>query len=338
MQEKWDDRDAEISALGKSTGFNLYQDPQISVMLPTYKRLDSLKRTLSALENQSISKTECEVVVVDDGSQDGTEAFLRSFAESTGLPYIYLVLAKNGGPARARNFGLSRCRAGVVLIIGDDIEPETDLVAVHLRSHDQNPDFSHAVLGHVRFPSELNPSTFMQWLEDGGRKYFFNYQDLDPGQEAGPLFFYTCNVSVKKRLLDRAGWFDESFPFASHEDLELGYRLTAEGMKMIYEPRAAGRHFHMLSIQGVARRIYLMGYSAELFWQKVGDRGGIARQTLRELISRIASTSPGVALWRRLAAKHFTEHRQYTAQWHTLLFLSFFIGLSDSKRGKAPRV
>ena len=338
MNEAWDDRDADIMAIGKSTNFALNPHPQISVMLPTYKRLDALGRTLSALENQSLSKTDYEVVVVDDGSRDGTGSFLKNFAKLTDLSFLSLMLKENGGPARARNFGLSRCRAEVVLIIGDDIEPEPDLVAIHLRSHDQTPDTSHAVLGHVCFPSELEPSAFMQWLELGGRKYFFNYQDLVPGQEAGPLFFYTCNVSVKKQLLDTAGWFDESFPYASHEDLELGYRLAARGMKMIYEPQAAGRHFHLLTIQGVTRRIYLMGFSAELFWQKVGDRGGMTRRALRKMISAIASTLPGVALWKRLAGKKFAEDEQHKFQWHMLLFLSFFIGLSDSKRGKGPRV
>jgi glycosyltransferase involved in cell wall biosynthesis len=336
VNESWEGRAGEIRAVGKSRHFGA--SPVISVLLPTFRRLDALERTLSALEEQTQSQEDYEVIVVDDGSRDGTEAFLQNFAASTGLLFTYLVLKENGGPARARNFGLSRCRAAVVLIIGDDIEPAPNLVAIHFRFHEQHRDIGYALLGHVSFPEELEPSVFMSWLEQGGRKYFFNYQDLVPGQEAGPLFFYTCNVSVKKALLDRTGWFDESFPYASHEDLELGYRLAAKGMKMIYEPGAVGNHFHMLTIQGIARRIYLMGYSAELFWQKVQDRGGKTRQRLRNLISRAAATPPGVALWRHLAEKRFDEKKEYQVQWHTLLALSFFIGLSDCKRGKAPRV
>ena len=338
MSEVWDQRAGDIKIDGKSHGFAIHSEPQISVMLPTFRRLDTLQRTLSALVNQALPHADYEVVVVDDGSRDGTETFLHRFAESTNLQFNYLVLKDNGGPARARNFGLSRCRAEVVLIIGDDIEPASDLVTAHLGSHEQNPDRGHAVLGHVSFPEELEPSAFMRWLEQGGRKYFFNFQDLVPGQEAGPLFFYTCNVSVKKALLDSTGWFDESFPYASHEDLELGYRLAAQGMKLIYEPHAVGSHFHMLTIQGITRRIYLMGYSAELFWQKVQARGGTTRQTLRNMISQAVSTPPGISLWKSLAQKEFDESKQYQMQWHILLALSFFIGLSDSKSGKDPRV
>lgn len=338
MTEEEGYRTEELSMSGTSRAFGFLPKPMISVMLPTYRRREALTRTLEALEDQTLPPAEFEVVVVDDGSRDGTESFLLTFAESTGLNFTYLVLKENGGPARARNFGLNHCRGDVVLIIGDDIEPAPDLVTTHLHSHVQNPKMGHAVLGHVSFPQELQPSAFMQWLETGGSKYFFNYKDLVPGQEAGPLFFYTCNVSVKKALLDQSGWFDESFPYASHEDLELGYRLAAQGMKMTYEPLAAGSHFHELTILGVTRRIYLMGYSAELFWQKVGDRGGRLRQTLRNMISRTASTAPVVALWRKLAQKRFDENKQYRKQWHALLALSFFIGLSDSKHGKAPRV
>lgn len=338
MTEEEGYRSEELSMFGSSQAFGRLPIPKISVMLPTYRRLEALTRTLGALECQTLTAAEFEVVVVDDGSRDGTESFLLSFADSTGLNFTYLVLKENGGPARARNFGLNHCRGDLVLIIGDDIEPAPDLVGTHLHSHTQNPDMGYAVLGHVSFPQEPQPSAFMQWLEQGGRKYFFNYQDLVPGQKADPLYFYTCNVSVKKALLDQGGWFDESFPFASHEDLELGYRLVAQGMKLIYEPLAAGSHFHELTIQGITRRIYLMGYSAELFWQKVGDRGGRLRQTLRSMISRTSSTPPGVALWQMLAQKRYDANKQYQKHWHALLALSFFIGLSDSKRGKAPRV
>ena len=338
VKKGWDGRAGEILVDGTSRAFETYSSPRISVMLPTFRRIDALEQTLSALETQSLSSSDFEVVVVDDGSRDGTDAFLQEFAEQTELGFAYLALRKNGGPARARNFGLSRCRADIVLIIGDDIEPAADLLATHLFFHKKHVDSGYALLGQVLFPPALRPTAFMKWLEKGGRKYFFNYRDLTSGQEAGPLFFYTCNVSVKMALLDQAGWFDESFPYASHEDLELGYRLASEGMRMIYEPRAVGSHFHRLTVQGTARRIYLMGYSAELFWQKVGDRGSRIKQAARSLISLLASTPPGVALWKRLTEKSFDRDKNYTTQWHTLLALSFFIGLSDSRNGKSPRV
>ncbi len=327
-----------IIVVGASRLSESSPSPRISVMLPTFRRVDALQRTLASLEAQSLATADFEIVVVDDGSRDGTESFLQEFAGKTEINFNYLVLAENGGPARARNFGLSRCRGDVVLIIGDDIEPAADLVERHLRFHGRHPEESHALLGWVTFPEEQQPTRFMRWLEQGGRKYFFNYRDLVPGQEAGPLFFYTCNVSVKMKLLDKTGWFDESFPYASHEDLELGCRLADQGMRMIYDPRAAGYHFHTLTIEGIARRIYLMGYSAVLFWEKVDDRGSSLRLGLRNMISWGVVTPPVIALWQKLRNDSFSEHEYHPFQWHLLLFLSFFVGFSDSKHGKTARV
>lgn len=307
-------------------------------MLPTYRRPDSLKRTLIALEKQTLPREEYEIVVVDDGSRDGTEALLQVFAGQTLCRFLYIALKENGGPARARNFGIAESRGQIILIIGDDIESDHQLLERHLQFHQKNVGKNHALLGRVTFPESLEPNEFMKWLEVSGRKYFFNYHDLAPGQQAGPLFFYTCNVSVKMELLRLSGWFDESFPYASHEDLELGFRLAEQGMQLIYDPTAQGYHWHMLSIQGIARRVYLMGYSAVMFWEKVGDRGGLIRRQLRGLISWGASTPPVVALWDRLRSRNYAEGKQYPVSWHLLLFLCFFIGLKDAEKGKRVRL
>ncbi len=332
------DRKNDIKKDGASSTFGEGELPLISVLLPTYKRSDALQRTLSALESQTLAGGKFEIIVVDDGSKDDTGQVLTEFSDNTAHRFSYCILRENGGPARARNFGLSLCRAETILIIGDDIEPDPSLVEKHLESHRQNPEDEHAVLGYVTFPKELNANGFMRWLEEGGRKYFFNYKDLNQGKPVGHLFFYTCNVSVKKGLLDKSGWFDESFPYASHEDLELGRRLEKSGMRLIYDSTAIGYHWHMLNVQGIARRVYLMGYSAVIFWEKTGDSGGPVRRTLRNLFSWCAASPPAVAVWEKLRQRDYPQNGVFALQWHSLLFLSFFIGLADSAKKKALRV
>ena len=142
----------------------------------------------------------------------------------------------------------------------------------------------------------------------------------------------------KSSLLEKSGWFDESFPYASHEDLELGYRLADCGMQLVYGPTAKGYHWHMLSVQGIARRVYLMGYSAALFWQKVNDKGSWLRSMMRRVITICSSLPPGIWLWDRLRRKNYHEEKDYPVQWKILLFLSFFIGLSDSSKNKSLRL
>lgn len=332
------DRRQEIKASGQSRNFGLPATPELSVLLPTCNREEALQRTFLALEKQSVEVGLFEIIVVDDGSSDGTVEVLNRFAETTDSRFSYAILKENGGPARARNIGLSICRGCVILIIGDDIEPEVSLLEKHLLYHRQKPGEEYALLGYVSFPDALQPNAFMRWLEKDGRKYFFNYADLSPNQQAGPIFFYTCNVSVKASLLDRSGWFDESFPFASHEDLELGYRLADKGMQLVYDPSARGSHWHMLSVRGIARRVYLMGYSAVLFWQKVDEKGGWLKKVVRRMLAWFSTTPPVIGLWSRLHRKQYQEEKSYPVQWHILLFLSFFIGLSDSLKKESLRL
>ncbi len=329
---------SEIKVTGQNRVFETSAIPEFSILLPTYNRPDALNRTLLALEKQTLSRELFEIIVVDDGSFDDTLAVLKQFAERTVNSFSYAVLRENGGPARARNIGLSMIRGDVVLIIGDDIESDISLLEKHLSFHRQRPDGKYAMLGYVCFPDELFSSLFMHWLEKDGRKYFFNYAELEPGEEVDPIFFYTCNVSVKTSLLSKSGWFDESFPYASHEDLELGYRLADKGMRLVYDPSARGYHWHVLTVEGIAKRVYLMGFSAEIFWQKVGKNGSGLRKIVRNVLTRICSLPPMVYLWNSLREKEYCETKNYPGQWKILLFLGFFIGLSDSQKNRKIRI
>jgi glycosyltransferase involved in cell wall biosynthesis len=331
-------REQKIKVMKQSQRFSTPRSPEISVLLPTYNRSDDLLRTLEALENQTLAEELFEIIVVDDGSQDFTEKKLQHFNERTQSRFSYATLKKNGGPARARNVGLRMCRAWLVIIIGDDIEPEPSFVEKHLYFHKQNPGEEYAMLGYVSFPEELKANTFMRWLENKGQKYYFNFDELVPGQSAGPLFFYTCNVSLKMALLKKSGWFDESFQFASHEDLELGHRLVARGMQLLYDPKVRGYHWHKLSVDGISRRVYLMGYSAELYWQKVGYDSGPIKNAARKILTGISSISLAKILWNRLRNKKYNENIPYPLHWHILLFLSFFIGLSDALKKRSLRL
>ena len=331
-------RNQEIKRSGQSAYFHAAEPPELSVLLPTFQRADALYRTLQGLEQQTADKAGYEVIVVDDGSDDNTPEVLKQFAEQTSLRFRYALLKENGGPARARNIGLSMIRGKAVFITGDDIEPSDTLVERHLRFHQEHPTAQDALLGYVSFPEGLQPNAFMRWLATDGKAYFFNYADLTPGKEAGPIFFYTCNVSVKTALLEQSGWFDESFTYASHEDLELGYRLADQGMRLIYDPAAEGFHWHMLTVQGITRRVYLMGYSAKLFWSKVNQQDGLLKRGLRRMLALFCSAPWGIWGWNWLRRQEYSAQRTYPFQWRILLFLSFFIGLADGYRERDIRV
>ena len=85
-----------------------------SIIIPTYNRVDRLRRVLRAIAGQTVGSGEFEVIVISDGSTDGTDEFLRN---ATTAFQMVPVLRANAGPASARNAGVRRA-TGQLLVLG----------------------------------------------------------------------------------------------------------------------------------------------------------------------------------------------------------------------------
>lgn len=326
----------DFAAQGESAACAALAAPDLSVIIPTFNRADTLERVLAALGNQA-SSSSFEIVAVDDGSSDGTPEVLAAFAARARCAFRFACLRANRGPAAARNRALRLSRGRVLLITGDDIVPAPDLIERHGQWHRSHPSACEALLGRVTWPPAPPPTPFMRWMETGGRAFFFNYADLAPGRPAGGSFFYTANVSLKRELLFRTELFDESFPFASHEDLELGRRLEALGMQLYFEPSVLGYHWHPLTLASVARRVYLMGYSARLYWGKVRDDSPALRKALRAVLARVCALPVFPLVWKAALGCRAREDQEHPLLWKTILVLSYWIGLADAASGRPVR-
>ncbi len=306
--------------------------PEISVIIPTFNRRDVLTRVLDRLVGQEgIAAADYELVVVDDGSTDGTPEMLGAYDAGT-VPLVTAVQPQNGGPARARNRALELCRGKVGVIVGDDILPPSGFLAQHLAWHRAHPDPEDALLGPVTWPSEPPPTPFMAWLATGGKAFFFTYP-----AEAGPVAadrFYTCNVSLKRELFDRAGMFDETFRFASHEDIEMGLRLAARGgMRLHYEPEIVAEHEHRLAYESSLQRVYTMGYSSITFWKRVPATPSARSSFVRGLVAAVASVAPTRTLLKSLArATVAAPHAP--RRWWVTLSASYWAGAGDARAGR----
>src|SRR5512141_701583 len=105
--------------------------PYFSVVIPTYNRQNVLARCLDALEHQTIAPSLFEVIVVDDGSTDGTREMLGSRA----FPFAFrAITVPNGGASAARNAGVAIARGTFVALTEDDVVPDARwLEAAHRR-------------------------------------------------------------------------------------------------------------------------------------------------------------------------------------------------------------
>jgi GT2 family glycosyltransferase len=218
--------------------------PELTVVIPTYRRRDALPRALEALERQSAGPGAFEAIVVDDPVDDDSEA-VAALLEAERRPFAVRHLHREArGVSAARNAGWRAAGTPLVMFIGDDILLRPDALEQHLRLHERHPEDEVGVLGSVEWASELHVTPFMRWLERGIQ---FDYRSLG-GQEAPWTHFYTANVSVKRAMLDRIGGFDEErFPFL-YEDLDVGRRLSEHGFRLLYNPAAVGEHLHQTGV------------------------------------------------------------------------------------------
>ena len=204
----------------------------VSVVIPTYDRLPILQQCLSALEAQVElpEGDDFEIVLVDDGSTDGTVDWVAAHAPS--LPHVRLLQQEHGGPALGRNLGVDQARGELIIFI------DSDLVVV--------PTFLREHLSALR----------QAWQRQGTRLCFtygavINTHNFEsPQSEPHKLsdlswaYFATGNVAIDRNVLVESGVFDPSFRLYGWEDLELGERLRRMGVKLVRCPAAAGYHWH----------------------------------------------------------------------------------------------
>lgn len=254
----------------------------LTVIIPTYNRETVLARALEGYLSQSSPQLIHELLVVDDGSTDGTESVVREFGARSVFPLRYL-RQPNKGPAAARNLGIREACSALVLFTDSDIVPERTLVEQHMQWHEKNPQMEAAVLGYVTWSSEVNPTPFMRWY--GGNK-LFDFDQLRNRREVSFRSFVTCNLSLKTGFLRTCGRFDEEFKSAAYEDIELGYRLSKHGLRLFYNPSAIGYHYQFFSFENTCRKSMANGAAAELFYKK--DAG---KQILKERQKRHSRAS-----------------------------------------------
>ena len=236
--------------------------PQLSIIIPTYNRKDILLKTLKGYEDQTAQAEILEILVIDDGSTDGTGAAVTDFSLASPIT-IRCLSQKNAGLASARNHGIREAKGALLLLGDDDIIPAPTLVAEHMAWNRRYPADNFAILGHVSWSPEVHPTPFMEWLGLDG--VLFGFGRLSPGKEVGFQFFYFCNTSIKREFLIREGMFDESFRAYGYEDTELSYRLINKGFRLLYNPQAIGYHYKRFSYADACRRQELLCAAMVLF-------------------------------------------------------------------------
>jgi GT2 family glycosyltransferase len=241
---------------------------RVSVIVPTRNGAARLPLLLEALDRQTVPDGTFELVVVDDGSTDGTVEVVgtRSYARA-------IRNSRTPGSPGATNSGILAARAATLAFTDDDTIPAPDWIATGIQAVAETP--SAAIGGHidVPLPPEPSPSELM----DLGRGYLNQRHYVDSG------FAATANLWLRRTLIDRVGLFDERFKAQAH-DTDFGARLEASGAALRYErslvvehpPRSRARQLarkeYRLAIGDVELRAFSVGARKrqELRWTRAG--------------------------------------------------------------------
>ncbi len=238
---------------------------ELSVIIPTYNRKEQLQRCLDKLACQSLPAAQFEVIVVDDGSSDGTAELLQTQKVPFALRHFSQA---NKGPAAARNRGIREAAGRVVLFLGDDIYAPADCLEGHLRHHRLFPDDREALLGYIEWAEGLTVTPFMEFIT-GPAGSQFAFGTIKDHENVDYLYFYTSNISLKKKFLElEQPVFDEGYAHAAYEDTDLGYRLKPRGLHLRHRPQIKVQHDHPTDPERFSQRQFRAGQMAVRFTAK----------------------------------------------------------------------
>jgi GT2 family glycosyltransferase len=221
-----------------------------SIIIPTKDKLSRLSLVLKALEPQVNDMV--EVLVIFDGCmQETIDSFNK--LEFNYKP-ISIILKRNQGRAKARNSGIRQAKGEIIIFLDDDRIPAPDYVSRCIQRHKEG---RYAIIGE-----RLNINYSEEELQDFNsrgitcsdykemeRRAFKEPNDLLKkigrkflGQHLERVTFTTGNSSVQRKDLVEVGLFDENYSGWGLEDVDLGYRLSKIGVKIIRDNSIINYH------------------------------------------------------------------------------------------------
>lgn len=230
--------------------------PEISVIIPTYKRPDLLKICLLHLNNQSIDKARFEVIVVSDGSDEITKEAVSQFKENYELNVHYLSTPSKKGPAAARNLGWRSASSDFIAFTDDDCQPKPGWLSAFLNRYKKVEGELVAVAfsGFTNVPIEKNPTDFA--LNTHGLQY---------------ADFITANCACSKCAMKITGGFDERYGTAWREDSDLEFNFIRHRIPIFKASNAIVVHPVRKAPWGVSIKEQKKGLYDALIYKKFPD-------------------------------------------------------------------
>ena len=219
---------------------------KVTAVLTTFNSESDAKQCIDSLLNQTTRFD--EIVVVDDGSKDGTVDVLKKYGSKIRLSG----LKKNIGRSAARNYGWKKAKNGIVFFAESDAVYDSNFVKYSM------PHFDDEKIAGVIGKQEVlnkNESVWTKCKNAERETAFENYKPFS-------VWFH------RKKLLEKADGFDESLDFG--EDVDLSKRIKNFGHKLDYEEKAIWKHREPASLKAVIKRSWSFGKGINKYYKKTG--------------------------------------------------------------------
>jgi len=233
----------------------------VSVIIPTFNALKKLINALQSIEKIEFSFKYYEVIVVDDGSNDGTGRFIYELRTQTKLKLHY-IYQENRGPAAARNTGIAQAKGRYILIIDSDCIVEENILNNFLKHF---PDDKLGGVGGDVIPDSTN--AIAQFLD-----YIGVWRPSRNNN--GIAYLVTANAFFLKEAIIKAGNFDEAFHVPGGEEPDLCLRLIKQGYYFKYDKKAVVFHSHRTTLSGMSKMFINHGRGRGLLARKWPDEYG----------------------------------------------------------------
>jgi glycosyltransferase involved in cell wall biosynthesis len=239
---------------------------KISALFSTFNRADLLDKALASLLTQTLPREFFEVIVIDDGSSDNTREVSALYANQFDLHYAF---QENSGLAEGKNHALRLAQAPIVLFMDDDDIADPCLLEQHLLTHEKNPAQNIAVLGFTDIHPDIASMPLMHFVTQVGCQLFC-YPRLVDGNVLDFSYFWGGRSSCKRSFLQEYGVFNPVFRFGC-EDIELGYRLSAHNLQVVYNQKARSTMIRAVTLDDFCRRVERQGNSNLIFSRMHSD-------------------------------------------------------------------
>ncbi len=227
---------------------------EVSIIVPAFNAGEDLEKNLPALKRETV-RVAAEILVVDDGSEDDTARIARDLD-------AFVLSQPNRGPAAARNLGARHARAPILVFLDADCTPTPGWLD-QLLAPLADPEIAAVKAAYLTHQSSWTAR--LAQIEFGER-----YDLLRRAERIDMVDSFS--MAIRKAVFDAVLGFDESFPVADNEDVDLSYRLVARGHRLAFADKARVYHRHPATLSAYIRLKHSRAYYRTLVYERFPQR------------------------------------------------------------------